>query len=392
MSFVDEEFFDEGTGDEPQTPRRRSGGRGGGRSSGGGQGGSPLQRRGVRFGIFAGLIIVVLLVLVTSIRGCQRDQLVDSYRTYVTATNEIGEQSSTIGNELRALLDNRKMQSPAQISEETKKLAARADELVTRASDLNPPDALRGPHNTLVTALQYRRDALNELPAAIGASNRGGIDAPERIATLGAPLQAMAASDVIFMRSFVRPTEAAIEKDDVKDVVVQQSQMFPGTTYDMTAPTGIAQILANLRRTRAPSGGGSDPDGAGRHGLALVSTVAVSGSDEKQLVPGSTQSLPASGTTFRVTVENGGDFVETNINVTMTYTSPMDSSGATTTKTIQEISPGSDKQQTVTFDQPNPPYLDRPSTIKIEVAAVPNETILTNNAQTYTVRFQSAGG
>lgn len=391
MSFVDEEFFDEGTGDDAQTPRRRSGGRGGGGSSGGGQGGSPLQRRGVRLGIFAGLIVVVLLVLVTSIRGCQRDQLVDSYRTYVTATNEIGEQSAVIGNELRALLENSKLQSAAQIADETRKLAARADELVVRASDLDPPDALSGPHNTLITALQYRRDALNELPGAIGASNRGGADVPERIATLGTPLQAMAASDIIFMRSFVRPTEAAIEKDDIKDLVVQQSQMFPGTTYNMTAPTGIAQVLANLRRTRPPSGGGSDTDASGRHGLSLVSVVAINGDKRTQLVPGSTANLPASGTTFTVTVENGGDFVETNVDVNMTYTSPTETQGSTQTKTIESISPGADKHQSVTFDQPNPPYLDTPTQIKIEVAAVPNEALLENNTKTYSVRFQSTG-
>lgn len=391
MSFVDEDFFDEGSGEGSQTPRRRSGGRGGGRPSGGGGSDSPLQRRGVRLGIFVGLAVVVLLVLVTSIRGCQRDKLVDSYRNYVTATNEIGEQSATIGTELRALLANSKMQSPAQIADETKKLATRADDLVNRASGLKPPGALKGPQNTLVTALQYRRDALNELPGAIAAANRGGVDNPERIATLGAPLQAMAASDVIYMRSFVRPAEAAIQKDDIKDLVVQQSQMFPGTTYEGTAPSGIAKTLNDLRRTRAPSGGASDQNSSGLHGLSLVSVVAVNGGKETQLSPGSPASLAASGTTFKVTVENGGDFVETNITVTMTYTSPTDPNGVVQTKTIGEISPGSDKHQSVTFDQPNPPYLDTETQIKIEITPVANEKNLDNNTKTYPVRFQSNG-
>lgn len=389
MSFVDEDFFDEGTGDKAQTPRRRSGGRKGGGSSGGGRGDSPLQRRGVRFAIFAGLIIVVLLVLVTSVRGCQRDKLVDSYRSYVASTNTIGEESSAIGNELRALLLNQKLQSAAQIAEATKGLAARADEHVTRASELDPPDSLRGPHNTFVTALQYRRDALNELPGAIAAANKG--DAPERIATLGSPLQAMAASDVIFTRSFVRPAEAALQKDDIKDLVVQESQFFPGTTYDMTSPTGIATVLSNLRRTRNPQGGGSDSDSSGKHGLGIVSVVAVNGGKETQLVPGSTKDLPASGTSFKVTVENGGDFIESNVAVKMTYTSPVDSTGATSTKTITQISPGADEHQSVVFDQPNPPYLDAATEIKIEITPVTGEANLNNNTKTYSVRFQNSG-
>lgn len=343
----------------------------------------------MRLAIFAGLALVLILVLVTSVRGCQRDKLVDSYRAYIGSTNDIGQQSSAIGNELRDLLNNTKFQSAAQISAATKDLASRSDDLVNQASGLHPPDALRGPHKTLVTALQYRRDALGEMPGAIAASSKG--DTSERVATLGEPLQAMAASDVIFTRSFVRPAEAAIAKDKISDLVVKTSEMFPGTTYDMTAPAGVTKVLANLRRTRPPAGGTADTDEGGKHGLGIVSVVAVNNGKETQLVPGSTAPLPASGTTFQVTVENGGDFVESNVVVTMTYTSPVDSSGSKTTKNIAEISPGADKHQTVTFDQPDPPYLDKPTEITIDIAPVSGESFLDNNTKTYTVRFQNAG-
>jgi len=394
VSFVDEEFFDEGSDAAEEPPRRRSSGSGGGsrRGSGGGSGGSggsPLQQRGVRMAILAGAVVVVLLIMITSIRGCQRDQLVDSYKKYLTGVNAIADDTTAMGNDLRGVLENKEFRTAPQVRQSLTDLAARADELVARADALSPPDSIKAPQRTLITAMEYRRDALKELPAAIEAASKGS-DVANKLTTLSSPLQALAASDVIYKRSFVGPTEQALQKDRIKDVAVKASEIFPGATYDMSSQAGAREILSSLAQVR-PSSGNDPQSGAngGKHGLGLVKVIAKSGGNETQLVPGTTTQVPGTGTVFEVTVENGGDFNENNITVEMTYTTPLDSQGTKATKLIASISPGADQQKTVSFDAPNPPYFGKPSEITIEVKPVQGETLTDNNKATYSVEFQN---
>ncbi len=73
------------------------------------------------------------------------------------------------------------------------------------------------------------------------------------------------------------------------------------------------------------------------------------GAERKQLT-GNTVSLV--GTTdikFEVTVENGGDFVESNVDVKFTYITPNNPQGTTQTQTITQIEPGEANQQKLTF-------------------------------------------
>lgn len=389
MSFVDEDFFDEGSDAADEPPRRRSGGSGGGSGRGTG-GNSPLQQRGVRLAILVGAVVIILLILVTSIRGCRRDQLVDSYKKYLTGANAIADDSTALGNDLRAVLENKDFKNASQVRASLGDLATRADDLLSRAEKLSPPDRVKAAQRTLITALEYRRDGLKELPNAIDAATKGS-DVANKLATLSAPLQALAASDVIYQRSFVGPTDQALQTDKIKDVTIKDSAIFPGNQYDMSSYSGAQKVLNSLSQVRPSSG--SDPQAGdttgGKHGLGLVKVVAKSGSNETQLVPGTTTQVPGTGTVFEVTVENGGDFNETNITVEMTYTTPLDSQGTTTTKLIPAISPGGDQQKTVTFDAPNPPYFGKPSEITIEVKPVQGETKTDNNKATYPVEFQN---
>lgn len=393
MSFVDEEFFeDEGSDAADQPPKRRSsrsGGSGDGGGGRGGSGGSPLQQRGVRMAIVAGIVVIGLLIIITSIRGCRRDQLVDSYKKYLTGVNAIADDSTALGNDLRAVLDNKDFKTAPQVRQSLTDLAARADELVQRTDRLSPPDAIKAPQRTLVTAMEYRRDALRELPDAIDAAVKG-TDIANKLTTITAPLQALAASDVIYKRSFVGPTEQALQKDRIKDVSIKDSAIFPGNQYDMTSQSGARSILSSLSQVRPSSG--SDPQSgetSGKHGLGLVKVVAKSGTTETQLARDTTTQIPGTGTVFQVTVENGGDFNETNITVEMTYTTPLDSQGTKSTKLIPAIAPGADEQKTVSFDAPNPPYFGKPSEITIDVKPVQGETLTDNNKATYSVEFQN---
>ena len=393
MSFIDDDILD---GDEAPTdqpprrdpPRRRGGGgrdRDGG-SSRGGAGGSALQQPRIRLLIAIGLLVVIVLILVSTIRGCQRNKLVDSYRSYLTTANAIASESDGQGKALQKLLENKSYLKVAQISPKVTDLSNQAQALVDRADKLNPPDRLKAPNRTLITALEYRALGLKQLPAAIDTAVNTR-DLPAASISLAAPLQLLAASDTVFRTSYVGPTENALQKDRIKDIQVSRSEFFPGQTYDRTSPTGAEKVINNLKRSRPADGTSGTTAGIGKHGLALASTFAVRGAERKQLTGNTVQLVGTADVKFEVAVENGGDYMESNVDVKFTYITPNNPQGTTQTQTIAKIEPGAANQQKLTFPLGAAPYFTDKSTIKVEVTPVTGETVTGNNSAEYSVEF-----
>ncbi len=394
MSFADDDLFQEPV-EAPTRSSRRSGGGGGSGRSGrgprlprGGDGGSPLQQPRIRALIALGLLVIVALILISTVRGCQRDKVVSSYHGYLTSANAIAGESQDLGKQLQKLLDNKELLKKAAIMVKVGDLATTATSLVERAKKLTAPDRLSAPNRTLVTALEYRAQGLGQLPKAIDGAITAK-EVPVASTTLAAPLQILAASDVIYRTSYKAPTENAIQQDRIKDVQVTESEFFPGSTYDKTSPAGAVKVIANIKQARVrtdPVTG--SPTAASAHGLSISKFVAVRGGKSTQLIPGTVVSLvPDPKMTFDVLVENGGDFLEANVEVKFTYKSPNDPTGTTQTQTIEEISPGGANQKTLSFTLNQQPYLTAPSTIIIDVATVPGEKVSSNNRGEYPVEF-----
>jgi hypothetical protein len=89
--------------------------------------------------------------------------------------------------------------------------------------------------------------------------------------------------------------------------------------------------------------------------------------------------------TFRVTVENSGDFPEVNVPVTLTI-----DAGAKPIRRVENITSIQPTEQTTVdfsnFDLPPSAFGNR-ATITVRVAKVPGEINLKNNSSSYTVFF-----
>ncbi len=342
----------------------------------------------MRLLIAGGLVVVLALILVSSIRGCRRDNLVDSYRTYLAGANQIADDSASLGTDLRVVLENKAGKNPKEITPQLTEFGARANEHLGRAEQLEPPDGLREPHKTFITALEYRRDAFAELPSAVAAAIKTS-DAANGAATLGDPLKALGTSDVIFERSYRRPAQKALQADAIKDVQINPSEIFPGNNANIYSPAGAQTAWNNLRRVGTPVTAGTD--GTARRGLGIVQTFAVRSSGQRiQLQPGATVPIPAGDITFEVTVQNGGETIESGIDVTVTYSTPINAQAKTEKKTIETIEPGEDNQVTLTFAGPDP-YTSAPSKVLVVVSEVQDETRTSNNKATYPINFTISG-
>jgi hypothetical protein len=294
-----------------------------------------------------------------------------------------------MGAQMQKLLDNREFLRRKAIIDEVAKLGTAATKLVDRAKKLDPPDRLKAPNKTLITALEYRALGLGQLPKAIEAAATSK-EARPAAATLADPLQILAASDVIYRTSYKLPAQNAIQADKVKEQQVAESEFFPGTTYDKTSPLGAAKVLASIKQVRPsttdPSTGGPS---TGTHGLSISRVDAVRAGRKTQLTPGTTTQLISSeDITFEVTVENGGDSAESNVDVKFTYTTPDDPNGTPKVETIDEITPGLPNSKVIKFILERKSfYLTDVSTVAIEVTPVPDEKRKDNNKASYPVEF-----
>ncbi|MCU0306308.1 MAG: DUF11 domain-containing protein [Thermoleophilia bacterium] len=370
----------------------RSSSRGGSSRGGSSRGSRPpgkggaavLQQPGVRIALGAVFLVVLILVITLVVQDCRRNQLVDSYRSYVNGATQISADSSKQGDQLQTILANRNGERPADLQARVNQLAAQAQRLVDRAEALDPPGSLDAPNQSLVTALQYRviglRAVADAIPTVVQSRNQTNASA-----ILAEAMQRFLASDVIFEDSFAGPAKQALADDDVTGIQVPEREYFlGGSRANQASPSGARQLIPALQRT----GGTTTTDGTttgGVRGTALDSVEAVP--EGVTLEAGSTTTIQASEQLqWKVTVSNGGDFQVNGVIVRATFASAASPNGAQTVeKEIPTIAPG--ENATVNLPGPKSPTFGEESTLKVQVVPVAGETRVDNNQAEYPVKI-----
>ena len=379
--------------EEPATPPPRSRSRsrrGKGRSRGGGRGGGlaippPSPRL---LGLLVGAVVLVV-VIVLVVRDCQRDQLVDSYKTYVADSTALITESAGHGESLREILNNNDNRGPQQIQTAVRQLANQSQAVVDQTRDLDPPGKLDPAHASLITTFEFRTNGLNaladNLPALIGSSNVNST-----ATGIAEQMQRFLASDVIYDDSFVGPALVALEEDDIVDVEIPQSDdihFLPGNTTRLASPAGARSLVGNL------GGGGGSGDSAGQadddqtgtlRGLGLLSVEAQPSG--QQLSTSNETTVSSEELVWKITLENGGDFEEQNVPVTVTLSYPENPNDTITAeRNIDVIQP---KEQ-LTLDIPlsGNPRLGESGTLTVSIEPVEGETSTQNNRAEYPVKI-----
>ncbi len=381
----------------------RAGGRGRGKSGGSGAsdrsgGGSrrPSASSGVaaalkkpagRIGIAVAAVIILIIISTLLIQGCRRNQMENSYKSYMGAATTIVTESSSEGDALQQVLQNQSGAKSQELQVQLRDLSNKAQGLVGQAQNLQPPDSLSAPNQSLVTTLQYRvtglRALADSLPSVVDSKNRAYASA-----TLASAMQRFLASDVIYQDSFVGPAKRALADADVTGVQVPDRQFFlGGIRADQASPTGAGQLIPGLQRTGGSALSGTDTTGTSGtlRGTGLISVQALpQGVD---LTAGSSTEIQASDKLeWQVTIQNSGGATETNVLVRVTFAATASAKDAQTAeKSIPSIDAG--QQQVVTFPGPKSPTFGKASVLKVEVVPVPGETRTDNNGAEYPVKI-----
>ncbi len=373
MSFFDED-------DEPtrRAPRPRRTAPAGGPSA-------DAQTLWTRRAVAAGVGLLLIIFLAVVINACQDSRRKNALRNYNREAGQIITQSDTdVGAAFFQALGQGASQSPEDLQTQISSLRATADTNLKQAKDLSPPGDLTDAQESLLIALELRRDGLQydseRIATALG--NEGDV-ADQAINGIAGQMQAFLASDVLIRTRVTTQIRSILKDNDVVADPASTKGFLPG--FSWLQPAFVAGKLG----TRLSSGGSSSGSGSngkpapGTHGDGLVSTK-VNG---VTLTPGENGSnkVPLSGdSSFVVSFANQGENPETDVkvNVTLSGGTGKDITGS---KTVDVIAKGETAEVTI-------PLSRKPAaevyTVNVEVKPVPGETKTDNNKSTYNVLFE----
>jgi hypothetical protein len=323
-------------------------------------------------GLIAAAILVVVL-LVFWIQGCQNDAKARAYRNYMADVSAIAKASRQTGTTLNSVLVTPGIKEK-DLETRINGLAQQEQQNVARAQSLDPPGRLREANRHLIEALQFRVSGLRGLADAF-KSTANTKDPNKAGAVLAEQAKRLTASDIVWDDLFQTPAAQILAAAGVHGVAVPHSQVV--TNADAASAATFAQIV---KRIKGASTGGT---GAGLHGTGIQSVTAqpqdlvLSRDNDNKVV--ATTSL-----SFEVAVKDTGDNLEGQIPVTLT----IQKQGAPIkqTKTIGVINPGETK--TVVFRNIDVTgVFGSRVNLKVDVQPVKNEAKTDNNSYQYPVIF-----
>lgn len=377
---IDFDFFGDST---PEPPKKRLVRRPNGPRTGGG---SPPPKRPpgpphtatpvVRLASLIGFAIAMILILVFAVRSCESSNESAAYKSYMDNVAKIASDSQSVGGKLSKLLDRQDLRET--VAESTLASLISEQEIdIKDASKLTPPGPLRQQHAQMVEALQLRRNALSGLLAVFKKTfhKRGSTEATKAGVELSKQMQRGVASDVIWEDMFVAAARDVLKRQGIAGVSPPTSVFVFDTARASSNSMGVVWERFHGVQTSNTSGT--------LHGTNIA-YVKVNPSGTT-LTEGLTKTITTSkNLAFVVGVENGGDYQEQNIKVTLVI--KQNSQQIRKSQTIGLIYPHTQKE--VVFKGPfSLNDFANKVPIDIDVAPVPGETNDANNKATYEVRF-----
>jgi hypothetical protein len=248
--------------------------------------------------------------------------------------------------------------------------ATDAEQLVERAKDTDHPDELNDAEHWIVTALEFRRDALKriaeKIPAALAdKGRRPAIDA------IAGQMQAFLASDVIYSQRALPQLEQKFQDRDINERFSVSRFLRDLSWLEPATVEARLGKIGNLQKQATP----------GVHGTGLQG-VTTKPSGTALTETGVNRIALAEGLSFDVEVQNQGESEETDVGVTISIT---DGKRIEVDQAISRIAAGD--TQTVSIPISQKPTTGAVNKLTVEVAPVPGEKVKDNNKATYQVVF-----
>ena len=367
MSFFDED-------DEPRgNPRPR-------RGAAVGSATADQQTLLVRRGVAIGGLVLIFVLLIFALKSCANSRKENALKDYNREVSSIVHESDTqIGAPFFQLLGQASNTSPQDLQTNISGYRVQADAQLKQARALNVPDEMKGAQQSLLMALEFRRDGLaaiaDKIRTALGDS---GDAANAAITDIAGQMQTFLASDVLYQARVAPLMKHALSDAKITGQQTASSRFLPGIEW-LSENVIAAELNQQLTGGTGRTTGQPAP---GLHGTGLDS-VSVGNTT---LQPGAPNRLPASAdTAFVVKFTNQGENDEFDVKVSLI----MEGGGKPikVTRTVNTVAKGQTAEATLALGQKPP--TGAAVTVKVTVGKVPGEQKTDNNTASYDVLFTS---
>jgi hypothetical protein len=318
------------------------------------------------------LLLILLVFLVKSCRSAQKEQAFKDYVRDVGAFVQVSDDQSK--NLFKLLQDGG--QTPVELQNTVNGYASEAAQLVDRAKGASHPGELDNAHRYLVETLEFRRDGLKGIAAALPRAL--GDRAQQATQNIAAQMQNFLASDVIYSQRFRPRAEQAIKTEGLAATETVPRSSFL-VDVDWLIPATVADRIGRIGSGSGSTGG---PVAPGLHGTGL-GTVTVQPGGQPLTKGAATQIKAAPNPSLAVQVINQGENDEKNVKVRVSIRGA--GKPIVLEATLASIARGQTK--TVNVPLSSTPPTGQPVTIAIEILPVPGEKKTDNNKATFQAVF-----
>jgi hypothetical protein len=332
----------------------------------------------------AGIVgAVILLMLFFLVRACNTSRHENALKDYNRSVAGIAQQSRQTGDEFFKLMDQAGSQPPTELQSQILGFREAAETALKQAQNISTPDDMSAAQQSLLIALELRRDGLAAIAERIRpALADEGEAADKAITEMAAQMRSFDASDVLYKARVERFIDRTLNDAEVGGQTIEPSP-FLGSISWMSPQFVATKLDQQLSSTGDGDTGANQPTGPGLHGTGLNATSY--GSVTLQPGASSNRLTYAAGQPFTVSFTNQGDNDEFNVKVTLRITRASGGSPLTINKTVARVAKG--EKATVELPLNRTPPLDTVVTIAVTVGAVPGEKKTDNNKSSYPSLF-----
>jgi hypothetical protein len=333
-----------------------------------------VVRRAVALG--GGLLLLILLVF--AVRGCLDTRHENALKDYNREVSSIAAESEQqVGKAFFDLLSRPGSESAVDLQTAISGYREQAETQLSQAKRLSVPEDMKGAQQSLLIALELRRDGLDVIAQQIRTALGEGDTATDGITAIAGQMQVFLASDVLYDTRVIPFIKEALDAAEVGGQQISDSNFL--TDISWLAPATVAERLGSDASTG--SGGNQGEPAPGLHGHGLVSVSA----GDVALAPDAANRVPARpAPVFTVRFANQGENDEFEVKVVVTVT-PDSGRPIKVERTVDTVAQGTEAEATLAL--PRSPAVGTSATIKAEVRKVPGEEKTDNNSQEYRALF-----
>ncbi len=307
-----------------------------------------------------GIGVVLLIVIVLLINGCLKSEKQQSLKTYNREVSALARESGAqVSHPLFVALTGAAGKSALDVELQVDELLKQAQSIAAHAKSLSVPGEMGSAQRYLLLALDLRVEGMTKL-AAVLPSALGG-QAKQASAKIAGDMEMFLASDVVYSQRVAPLIQQTLTGDGIDGETTVGTGFLPNVGW-LEASTVAARLAGESQSSSA-----SSQPLSGHHGSALIG-VSV-GTTKLEAEPTINHIAGGGSPTLTVTVEDAGEFDETDVKVDVTVTAA--GKQYKSSHLIDKTEP--QKQSSVEIPITGLP-VGQPAKIEVQVEPVPGET------------------